>query len=249
MDLARKMVFNAAGPVFGSSNYNQDGAPNIVRGRVLLMPGLVHILVGAPMIMSLSWQIDFTMYKFTRERNSNRKKAPCDILRYMLTTPSLQRFYASEATAEQMMWHANHPTEEGSMCHSSNDRTCSDFAAEPRNVRRGLCTNGFLLGNPYLGSEQWFFLFFTARAYMLCHCPTCSMLHVFILVVSVAVRTVDSTIKSITSQYMTLESLVSFEMVRALRVCGHNDWLSRKLLKEIVWIDPGKCKRKRIVCT
>ncbi|KAL0427387.1 UNVERIFIED_CONTAM: hypothetical protein Slati_2913500 [Sesamum latifolium] len=49
-----------------------------------------------------------------------------------------------------MTWHANHQTEEGSLCHSSDaeawrhfDRTHPDFAAEPLNVRLGLCTDGF----------------------------------------------------------------------------------------------------------
>ncbi|KAK4390285.1 hypothetical protein Sango_2091800 [Sesamum angolense] len=47
-----------------------------------------------------------------------------------------------EATAEQIMWHANHQIEEGSMCHSSDaeawryfDQRYPDFAVEPPNVR------------------------------------------------------------------------------------------------------------------
>ncbi|KAL0412275.1 UNVERIFIED_CONTAM: hypothetical protein Slati_3817200 [Sesamum latifolium] len=58
--------------------------------------------------------------------------------------------YASQVTAEQMTWHANHQTEEGSMCHPSDaevwrhfDRTHPDFTAEPRNIKLGLCTDGF----------------------------------------------------------------------------------------------------------
>ncbi|KAL0449119.1 UNVERIFIED_CONTAM: hypothetical protein Slati_1468300 [Sesamum latifolium] len=61
----------------------------------------------------------------------------------------LQRLYASQATAEQMTWHANHDGG-GSMCHPSDskawrhfDRTHPDFAAKPRNIRLGLCTDGF----------------------------------------------------------------------------------------------------------
>ncbi|KAL0458239.1 UNVERIFIED_CONTAM: hypothetical protein Slati_0451100 [Sesamum latifolium] len=53
--------------------------------------------------------------------------------------------YASQVTAEQMTWHANHQMEEGSMCHPSDveawrhfDPTHPDFAVEPRNVRLGL---------------------------------------------------------------------------------------------------------------
>ncbi|KAL0417046.1 UNVERIFIED_CONTAM: hypothetical protein Slati_3536500 [Sesamum latifolium] len=89
-------------------------------------------------------------YKPTRECNPNRKKTPYAVLRYLPITPRLQRLYASQVTAEQMTWQANHQMEEGSMCHPSDtealmhfDRTHPDFAAEPRNVRLGLCTGGF----------------------------------------------------------------------------------------------------------
>ncbi|KAL0345790.1 UNVERIFIED_CONTAM: hypothetical protein Sradi_4410300 [Sesamum radiatum] len=87
-------------------------------------------------------------YKSTKERKHNRKKTPYAVLRYLPITPRLQRLYASQVTAEQMTWHANHQTEEGSMCPPSDaeawrhfDRTHLDFAAEPRNVRLGLCTD------------------------------------------------------------------------------------------------------------
>ncbi|KAL0439006.1 UNVERIFIED_CONTAM: hypothetical protein Slati_2383600 [Sesamum latifolium] len=51
-------------------------------------------------------------YKPTRECNPNRKKTPYAMLRYLPITPRLQRLYASQVTAEQMTWHANHQTEE-----------------------------------------------------------------------------------------------------------------------------------------
>ncbi|KAL0444178.1 UNVERIFIED_CONTAM: hypothetical protein Slati_2140500 [Sesamum latifolium] len=89
-------------------------------------------------------------YKPTRERNPNRTKIPYAVLRYLSITPRLQRLYASQTTVEQMTWYANDQTEEGSICHPSDaeawryfDRTHLDFAAEPRNVRLGLCTDGF----------------------------------------------------------------------------------------------------------
>ncbi|KAL0308121.1 UNVERIFIED_CONTAM: hypothetical protein Scaly_2960700 [Sesamum calycinum] len=49
-----------------------------------------------------------TKYKLTRERTSNRKKIPYVIFRYLSLTPHLQRLHASEATTNQMTWHANH---------------------------------------------------------------------------------------------------------------------------------------------
>ncbi|KAL0373222.1 UNVERIFIED_CONTAM: hypothetical protein Scaly_1003800 [Sesamum calycinum] len=88
----------------------------------------------------------------SRQRNPNCKKTLYVVLRYLLLTPRLQRLRlcASETTAEQMTWYANHKTKEGSMCHPSDakalrhfDRRHPDFAAEPRNVRLGLCTDGF----------------------------------------------------------------------------------------------------------
>ncbi|KAL0396381.1 UNVERIFIED_CONTAM: hypothetical protein Scaly_0086500 [Sesamum calycinum] len=60
------------------------------------------------------------------------------------------RLYSLRATAEHMMWHATHQTEEGSMCHPSDaeawkhlDWMYTDFAENPRNVRLGLCTDSF----------------------------------------------------------------------------------------------------------
>ncbi|KAL0443931.1 UNVERIFIED_CONTAM: hypothetical protein Slati_2115800 [Sesamum latifolium] len=89
-------------------------------------------------------------YKPTRERSPNCKKTPYAIIRYLPLTPRLRRLYASEATAEQMTWHANHQMEEGSICHPSDAkvwrhfyRAYLDFAAEPRNFRLDLCTDGF----------------------------------------------------------------------------------------------------------
>ncbi|KAL0448570.1 UNVERIFIED_CONTAM: hypothetical protein Slati_1413400 [Sesamum latifolium] len=95
-------------------------------------------------------------YKPTRERNCNRRKILYAVLRYLPLTPRLQRLYASEATAKQMTWHANHQTEEGSMCHPSNaegwryfDRTHPHFAMEQCNVRLSLCVDGFALHGQY----------------------------------------------------------------------------------------------------
>ncbi|KAL0318741.1 UNVERIFIED_CONTAM: hypothetical protein Sangu_2030300 [Sesamum angustifolium] len=87
-----------------------------------------------------------------REQNPNRKKTSYAILRYLPLTHPLQRLYASEVTVEQMTWHTNHQMEEESMCYPSNaeawryfDQTYLNFAAEPRNVTLGLCTNGLAL--------------------------------------------------------------------------------------------------------
>ncbi|KAK4389789.1 hypothetical protein Sango_2315900 [Sesamum angolense] len=84
------------------------------------------------------------------------KKNPYTILRYLSLTTRLQRLYASEATIEQLTWHANHQTEEGSMYHPSDakawryfDWIYLNFAAELCNVRLRLCTDGFALHRQY----------------------------------------------------------------------------------------------------
>ena len=83
----------------------------------------------------------------------NQKRVAYAVLRYLPLTPRLQRLYASTVTAPHMTWHACHETNEDYMCHPSDakawkhfDRTHLDFVVEPRNVRLGLCSDGF---SPY----------------------------------------------------------------------------------------------------
>ncbi|XP_043817332.1 uncharacterized protein LOC122725001 [Manihot esculenta] len=64
--------------------------------------------------------------------------------------PRLQRLYASNATAKDMTWHATHGTDDDLMHHPSDsnawkafDNNWPHFSAEKRNVRLGLCTDGF----------------------------------------------------------------------------------------------------------
>ncbi|GLT70359.1 hypothetical protein SLA2020_424440 [Shorea laevis] len=56
----------------------------------------------------------------------------------------------SRKTAEQMTWHLNYCNENEKMFHLACgeawkhfDSTHLEFASEPRNVRLGLCTDGF----------------------------------------------------------------------------------------------------------
>ena len=71
-------------------------------------------------------------------------------MHYFPITPRLQRLYASNATARHMRWHAEHMQEDGKMCHPSDspawkhlDNTFPEFATKARNVRIGLCSDGF----------------------------------------------------------------------------------------------------------
>lgn len=68
---------------------------------------------------------------------------------YFPLIPRLKRLYASNATAKDMRWHAE-SRDDGVMCHPSDspawkhfNRKFPDFATEIRNVRLGLCTDGF----------------------------------------------------------------------------------------------------------
>ncbi|KAL0300169.1 UNVERIFIED_CONTAM: hypothetical protein Scaly_2567700 [Sesamum calycinum] len=77
-------------------------------------------------------------------------------LRYLVLTPRLQKLYSSREITEHRTWPATHQTTEGSMRYPSDaeawkhfDRMYPDFAEEPRNVRLGLCTDGFAPHSQY----------------------------------------------------------------------------------------------------
>ncbi|XP_074560392.1 uncharacterized protein LOC141816527, partial [Curcuma longa] len=79
-----------------------------------------------------------------------RKVVPFHVLRYLPLIPRLKRLYASTYTCEHMTWHVKNQCVDGKMAHPSHgeawkhfDRTYSSFASDPRNVRLGLCTDGF----------------------------------------------------------------------------------------------------------
>ncbi|XP_074577237.1 uncharacterized protein LOC141833653 [Curcuma longa] len=88
--------------------------------------------------------------RYKRSNKPQQRRKAYSQLFYLPLTPRLQRLYASEATAEHMTWHANHQTEDDLMCHPSDaeawknfDRTYPEFATEIRNIRLGLCADGF----------------------------------------------------------------------------------------------------------
>ncbi|XP_057739900.1 uncharacterized protein LOC130957009 [Arachis stenosperma] len=89
--------------------------------------------------------------------NSNRD-VPYSILRYFPITPRLQRLFMSKTTAQYMKWHVDGVRQDESVItHPADadawkqfDATHKIFAQESRNVRFGLCTDGF---NPFSGSK------------------------------------------------------------------------------------------------
>ena len=78
------------------------------------------------------------------------KKLPKKVLIYFPICPRLQRLYVTKNVAEYMTWHREHQHTDDFIEHPSDgeawkhfDTTFREFSSEPRNVRLGLCTNGF----------------------------------------------------------------------------------------------------------
>jgi len=78
------------------------------------------------------------------------RKIPRKQLIYFPIGPRLQRLYATKSIAPHMRWHHEHSRPAGVMAHPSDsdawkhlDASFPSFAKEPRNVRLGLCTDGF----------------------------------------------------------------------------------------------------------
>ena len=96
-------------------------------------------------------------FKPKRGDKSKQKDVPYKSLRYFPITPRLQRLFMFSRTAGHMTWHAERVRrDEGEMSHPADgeawahfSRTHPYFSRDPRNVRLGLCTDGF---NPFGGS-------------------------------------------------------------------------------------------------
>ena len=91
-------------------------------------------------------------YKVSGESSNKQKRNLFALsqLRYLPLTPRLQWLYTSKATASHMTWHHTNEKVDGVMSHPSDaeawkqfDMTYSDFTGEPRNIRFGLCADGF----------------------------------------------------------------------------------------------------------
>ncbi|XP_057426300.1 uncharacterized protein LOC130719704 [Lotus japonicus] len=81
----------------------------------------------------------------------NYKEVPVKRMHYLPLIPRLKRLYASMSSALHMRWHYENKRKPGVMCHPSDGKAWKyfdgkhlDFAKEPRNVRLGLCSDGFM---------------------------------------------------------------------------------------------------------
>ncbi|CAN6559926.1 unnamed protein product [Malus baccata var. baccata] len=91
--------------------------------------------------------------RFKMTSQNRKTKIPQKVLRYLPLKPRLQRLYMSMHTATDMRWHKEGRVNDDVMRHPADgdawkefDRMYPDFAADPRNVRLGLATDGF---NPF----------------------------------------------------------------------------------------------------
>lgn len=82
-----------------------------------------------------------------------KKGVPCKVLRYFPIKDRFKRMFRSKRLAEDLCWHFNNATEDGSMRHPVDSLTWVQvndkkpkFASEARNLRLGLSTDGM---NPF----------------------------------------------------------------------------------------------------
>ncbi|XP_004305751.1 PREDICTED: uncharacterized protein LOC101310148 [Fragaria vesca subsp. vesca] len=95
--------------------------------------------------------------------SSKGKNVPWKVLRYFPLIPRLKRLYMSSRTAKKMRWHGRKRTDDDTLRHPADgeawksfDRLFPDFAADFRNVRLGLATDGFNpFGNMSLSHSTW----------------------------------------------------------------------------------------------
>ncbi|GJR09007.1 zinc finger, CCHC-type containing protein [Tanacetum coccineum] len=91
-----------------------------------------------------------SQYKPKEEGTSNWKDIPYKYMHYLPLTPRFQRLYMSKGMAQYMTWHHENRRQPGVLSHPSDgeawknfDQRHPQFAAELRNVRLGLSTDGF----------------------------------------------------------------------------------------------------------
>ncbi|CAH9057817.1 unnamed protein product [Cuscuta epithymum] len=126
--------------------------------RKLSVLGMSHQSIdGCPNGCMIYWRADSELLecKFCSTArydisNQSNKCIPLAKMEYFPLTPRLQRLYALATTADDMRWHKFHHSEEGVMSHPSDAKAWihvnnvnPEFDVDPRNVRLGLCIDGF----------------------------------------------------------------------------------------------------------
>ncbi|XP_021742719.1 uncharacterized protein LOC110708800 [Chenopodium quinoa] len=108
------------------------------------------------------------------KKTSKGSLVPLNVLFYFPITPRLQRIFATKNISEEMTWHAKNPRVQGTMAHPSDseawkhlDSCFPEFSSEPRNVRLGLCTDGFA---PHAGKKACPYCMEKSKAFWLENC-------------------------------------------------------------------------------
>jgi len=93
---------------------------------------------------------DLRRWKPKKSADNRKKPKPYVKMFYFPLTHRLQHIYAPRNIGEHMRWHHNNRCANGFLCNpldgeewTNFDYTCSNFAIEARNVRLGLCVDGF----------------------------------------------------------------------------------------------------------
>jgi hypothetical protein len=96
-------------------------------------------------------------YRAKRTSRASGKLVPRKTMFYLPIVSRLQRMFASIHTAKKMTWHYKNQNNTGELRHPVDgeawkhfDKKHPDFASDPRNVRLGLCSDGF---TPYIQSS------------------------------------------------------------------------------------------------
>ncbi|KAL1321193.1 hypothetical protein AAHE18_14G110700 [Arachis hypogaea] len=89
-------------------------------------------------------------YKEDKDLRQWKKEVPYKRMHYLPLIPRLQRLYASMSTAPYMLWHHQNRRNDDVMTHPSHgeawkhfDTKHPHFSSESRNVRLGICFDGF----------------------------------------------------------------------------------------------------------
>uniref|UniRef100_A0A1U7YJY3 Uncharacterized protein LOC104248805 n=1 Tax=Nicotiana sylvestris TaxID=4096 RepID=A0A1U7YJY3_NICSY len=88
--------------------------------------------------------------RFKEVTNAKGNKVAVKKMHYLPIIPRLKRMYASMSSAPHMRWHHENRRSPGVLCHPLDgeawkhfDRMFPNFANKPKNVRLGLCVDGF----------------------------------------------------------------------------------------------------------
>ncbi|KAK9050828.1 hypothetical protein SSX86_030202 [Deinandra increscens subsp. villosa] len=150
-------TFDRMLPIFKDSLPNDEKLPrNFYETKKMLKPlempsQRIHVCKNHCMLYYGQFSdLDKCLVCHENRYKERGNKVPNLVMTYMPIGPRLQRLFYSKKTAQHLTWHAVHHRQLGKMIHPSEGRAWEhfdsvfpDFAQETRNIRLGLCTDGF----------------------------------------------------------------------------------------------------------